>query len=76
MCGVAHGFPLLLGGRVVQGIGGGGVITLAQIVFADIVPLRQRPKYFAIVLAAWALGTVLGPYIGGLLVEKSTWRWW
>ena len=48
---------------------------MGQVIFADIIPLRQRPKYFSIVLAAWALGTVLGPLIGGLFVEGANWRW-
>jgi MFS family permease len=45
-----------------------------QVIFADIIPLRQRPKYFSVVLGAWAVGSVLGPFIGGLFVEKATWR--
>lgn len=47
---------------------------MGQVIFADIVPLRQRPKYFSIVLAAWSLGSVLGPLIGGLFVEGASWR--
>jgi MFS family permease len=62
-------------GRAVQGIGGGGILSMNQVIFADIVPLRQRPKYYSIVLAAWALGSVLGPLIGGLFVEHATWAW-
>jgi multidrug resistance protein len=72
---LAHNFTVLLAGRSLQGIGGGGIITMGQVIFADIIPLRQRPKYFSIVLGAWALGSVLGPLIGGLFVEKATWRW-
>lgn len=45
-----------------------------QVIFADIIPLRQRPKYFSIILASWAVGSVLGPFIGGLFVGKVTWR--
>ena len=74
-CGVAQNFTIMLAGRCVQGIGGGGIITLAQVIFADIVPLRQRPKFFTLVLVAWAIGSVLGPFIGGTFVEKATWRW-
>ena len=48
---------------------------MGQIIFADLVPLRQRPRYFALVLAAWALGTVLGPLVGGFVVEHYSWRW-
>ena len=72
---IAKSFAVFFAGRSVQGIGGGGIITMGQVIFADIVPLRQRPKYFAIVLGAWALGSVLGPLIGGLFVEHAIWRW-
>jgi MFS family permease len=47
-CSVAHSLSLLLVGRCVQGIGGGGIIVLGFIIFTDIVPLRFRPKYFGI----------------------------
>ena len=72
---VAPDFATFLAGRSVQGVGGGGIITLAQVIFADIISLRQRPKYFSAVLLAWALGSVLGPLVGALFVQKSTWRW-
>jgi multidrug resistance protein len=75
LCGSSWNFPTLLIGRCIQGVGGGGVITLAQVIFADIVPLRQRPKWFSLVLAAWALGSVIGPLVGGLFVQHGLWRW-
>jgi MFS family permease len=75
ICAVANNFTVLLVGRVIQGIGGGGIVTLAQIIFGDIVPLRQRPKYFSLVLGAWAIGSVAGPIIGAAFVQEVTWRW-
>ncbi|KAK4155670.1 major facilitator superfamily domain-containing protein [Chaetomidium leptoderma] len=72
---IAKDFTVFFVGRSIQGIGGGGIITMGQVIFADIVPLRQRPKYFSLVLAAWALGSVLGPLIGGLFVEHVIWPW-
>ncbi|KAK3690274.1 major facilitator superfamily domain-containing protein [Podospora appendiculata] len=72
---IAKTFAVFFAGRSVQGIGGGGIITMGQVIFADIVPLRQRPKYFSFVLGAWALGSVLGPLIGGLFVEHVFWSW-
>lgn len=56
-------------------LGGGGIISLTSIIFCDIVPLRQRPKYFAAVLASWAIGTVTGPVVGGACIDNLTWRW-
>jgi MFS family permease len=75
MCAVAHSFTLMLVGRSIQGIGGGGIITLSQVIFCDIVPLRLRPKYFAMVLLAWSIGTIIGPVVGGAFVQNTTWRW-
>jgi MFS family permease len=75
MCGTAPSFPVLLAGRAIKGIGGGGMMVLAQIIFADVVPLRFRPRYFTIVLGSWALGIMLGPILGGVFAEKVTWRW-
>lgn len=75
LCAVAEDFTLFLGGRSVQGIGGGGIITMGQMIFSDIVPLRQRPKYFAMVLGAWAIGSILGPVMGGAFVQYLSWRW-
>jgi multidrug resistance protein len=75
ICGAAHYFTVLLLGRSIQGIGGGGIITLVQILFADIVPLRQRPRWYSLVLAAWALGTATGPFLGGIFVQKASFRW-
>jgi multidrug resistance protein len=76
-CALADNMATLLTGRVIQGIGGGGIVALAQAIYTDIVPLRQRPKYFGIVLLAWAIGTMIGPVVGGAFTDMSTsgWRW-
>lgn len=65
----------MLVGRVIQGVGGAGIITLTQLIFADLVPLRQRPKYMSVILGAWAFGSLIGPLLGGIFVQKATWRW-
>ena len=75
LCSVADNFTTLLGGRCIQGIGGGGIVTLTQVIFCDIVPLRQRPKYFSMVLGCWSIGSIVGPVVGGKLVESTSWRW-
>lgn len=75
LCSVSHGFPLFLSGRSLQGIGGGGIAASCLVITTDIVPLRQRPTYYAIVQMAWAIGTLVGPIIGGVIAENITWRW-
>ncbi|KAL7620205.1 hypothetical protein AAE478_009198 [Parahypoxylon ruwenzoriense] len=74
ICCLAQDFPTLLTGRTVKGIGGGGIITLNLVVITDIIPLRQRPKYYSFSQIAWALGTISGPLIGGAIAESATWR--
>lgn len=70
---VAHDFAVMLVGRTIQGIGGGGIILLNDVVITDLVPMRLRGAYFGIIGAVWGLGSVSGPVIGGVLSEETTW---
>jgi MFS family permease len=63
----------MLVGRAVQGVGGGGIVLLNEIVVTDLVPLRQRAAYFGILGGILALGTVSGPVIGGALASNASW---
>lgn len=65
----------MLTGRCLQGIGGGGIIAMTQAIFCDMIPLRQQPKYFSMVLSSWSIGSIIGPVVGGLMVEHASWRW-
>ncbi len=51
------------------------VCIRTEIVVADIVPLRERGKYFGIIGAIWAVASVLGPLVGGALASAGAWRW-
>lgn len=73
MAGTARNVFRLLLGRSLQGVGGGGLITLTGVMIADFVPLKERAKYFGTLSAMWALGSVIGPVIGGCFAERSTW---
>lgn len=73
--GIAKNFTTLLVGRSIQGVGGGGLIALTEIIVTDIVPLRQRGKYFGFLSSMWALGSVCGPIMGGGFAENVSWRW-
>ncbi|KAJ5708544.1 hypothetical protein N7488_008345 [Penicillium malachiteum] len=75
VCAVAKNFTYMLVGRSIQGVGGGGVIALSEIIITDLVPLRHRGKYFGIMSAMWSLGSVTGPILGGGFAENVTWRW-
>src|SRR5690606_32439123 len=61
--------------RVIQGLAGGGVGALAQIVMADFLSPRERGKYMGLFGAVMAVGTVGGPLIGGFVTDAINWRW-
>ncbi|KAL8727611.1 MAG: hypothetical protein Q9166_005919 [cf. Caloplaca sp. 2 TL-2023] len=75
ICGGASNIGMLVAGRALQGIGAGGVNVLIEIVVCDLVPLRERGNYLAIIFGLIALGTALGPVFGGLIVQYTSWRW-
>lgn len=66
---------LLIAGRAVQGIGSGGLNMIVDMIVSDLVPLRERGNFIAIILTVYFIGTTLGPFVGGILVETTTWRW-
>jgi MFS family permease len=73
--GGAISMHMLIGGRVVQGIGGGGIQVLVNLIVCDLVPLRQRGKYFALIYGATTVANGLGPFISGVIVTNASWRW-
>ena len=70
---VADGFGPLLVGRSLQGIGGGGLIALTEILVTDLVPLRLRGQWFGIISAMWSIGSVTGPIVGGAFAQEVSW---
>ena len=61
ICSIANGFTLLLVGRCVQGIGGGGIVALTYVIVSDMVTLRERGKWFGVISLQWAIGSAIGP---------------
>lgn len=61
--------------RVVQGIGGGGLMILSQAAIADVVPARERGKYMGIMGGVFAISSVAGPLLGGWITDGPGWRW-
>jgi MFS family permease len=60
LCGSAKTVNWLIGARVVQGVGSGGIVQLVQVILSDITTMEERAKYIAMSMAAWAVGTNIG----------------
>lgn len=74
ICATAPTVPAMFAGRTIQGIGGGGILSVNLIMLSDLVPLLQRPKYQGYIQLVFSFGTFIAPIIGGLMV-KTDWRW-
>jgi EmrB/QacA subfamily drug resistance transporter len=81
LCGTAHSIYELAAYRAVQGVGAGGLMSLAFAIVGDIVPPRQRGRYQAYFTSIFAVSSVLGPVLGGFFAGQDTilgidgWRW-
>ncbi|KAH0489330.1 hypothetical protein TgHK011_009763 [Trichoderma gracile] len=75
LSGAASSMGMLIAARTVQGLGGGGINLLMETIVTDIVPLRERGQYMAIVGIGAIVGATLGPFLGGLITDHASWRW-
>lgn len=73
ICALATSLGVLVAGRAVQGLGGGGLIALAQTVLGDLVPPKQRARYAAQISMVWATASILGPLVGGVFAQHFHW---
>ncbi|MGH3497937.1 MAG: MDR family MFS transporter [Nocardioidaceae bacterium] len=81
LCGLSQSMYELAGFRALQGLGAGGLMSLALAIMGDIVPPRERTRYQGLFMGVWGMSSVLGPVIGGFFAGASTiffvsgWRW-
>ena len=66
---VAANMFVLIGARAIQGLGGGGLFALTQIIIGDMLPPRERGRYAAWISGMWAIAGIAGPLLGGTLAE-------
>lgn len=75
LCGLAQTMNQLIAFRALQGLGAGGLLTLSQTVIGDLVSPRERGRYQGLFTGAFAVSSVAGPVLGGVLTTTFSWRW-
>jgi EmrB/QacA subfamily drug resistance transporter len=75
LCGLAQNMNELIFFRGLQGIGGGGLMTMILTIVGDVVPPRQRGRYQGYFGAVFGISSVIGPLLGGFFTDHLSWRW-
>lgn len=75
MSALAPNMSVLIGGRVLAGVGGAGIQCMAFVIVAEILPIERRPLGMAVMTCTFAVASVMGPLVGGLFTTHVSWRW-
>ena len=75
LCGLAQSMNQLIAARAVQGLGAGGLMPLAFIIIGDLFTFEQRARMQGVFSGVWGVSSVLGPLLGGFLVDQISWHW-
>ncbi len=75
LCGFAQNLMQLIGARALQGLGGAGLMAMAQASIADVVSPRERGRYQGYMAGTWGVASVAGPILGGWITDYASWRW-
>lgn len=74
-CCLSKNFTTMLVGRSIQGTGAAGLMSLSEVLITDLAPLRYRGDYYGGMNAMWAVGSVLGPVVGGGFSGNKSATW-
>ncbi|KAJ5317433.1 hypothetical protein N7508_001941 [Penicillium antarcticum] len=73
--GVTKSVGMLIGGRVVQGLGSGGCLIMVTVIIGDMFEVKERAKYYGLTGIVWAISSSFGPILGGVFTQTIGWRW-
>jgi MFS family permease len=75
ICAAAPNSIALILGRAISGVGASGMMSGAVLILAESAPLEKRAGFLGVISAVFGIASIAGPFIGGSLVDRGTWRW-
>jgi EmrB/QacA subfamily drug resistance transporter len=75
LCGFSSTMLMLISFRAIQGLGAGAIFTVSYTIVGDIFPYEQRAKIQGVLGTVWGVASLIGPFIGGLLIDLLSWHW-
>lgn len=75
ICAISTSMGMLIAGRAIQGVGGGGIVVQVNICITDLFSVRRRGIYYGVMGMVWAVASAIGPILGGVFTSQVTWRW-
>ncbi len=75
LCGLANNMEQLILFRAIQGVGAGGVLPMALIIIGELFSVEERARMQGLFSGVWGVSSVIGPLIGGFLVDQISWHW-
>jgi EmrB/QacA subfamily drug resistance transporter len=75
LCGLSQNMYMLIGFRVIQGLGAGSIFTVTYTIVGDVFTLEERPKVQGIISSVWGIASLIGPFFGGILIDILSWHW-
>ncbi|KAL5635942.1 hypothetical protein ACGC1H_004668 [Rhizoctonia solani] len=75
LCGAAQSTRCLVIARALQGVGGGGIVTLVWVILEEVAPAKSRQRWNAALSVVWSMSALAGPLMGGVFSDLMSWRW-
>ncbi|MBD7910600.1 MDR family MFS transporter [Clostridium cibarium] len=75
LCGLSQNMYMLIAFRALQGLGAGAMFTVTYTIIGDIFTIEERPKVQGGISSVWGIASLVGPFLGGILIDKLSWHW-